>query len=50
MITNMINVTPKAVDKIRETLQKNSVVGGLRLGVVGGGCSSPCPLTRAAET
>ena len=35
----MINVTPKAVEKIRETLQKNSVVGGLRLGVVGGGCS-----------
>ncbi len=35
----MISVTPKAVEKIRETLHKNNVVGGLRLGVVAGGCS-----------
>lgn len=34
----MINVTPKAVTKIRETLEKNHA-GALRLGVVGGGCS-----------
>jgi iron-sulfur cluster assembly protein len=36
---DMINVTLKAVEKIRETLKKNNVAGGLRLGVVGGGCS-----------
>ncbi len=35
----MIHVTPKAIEKIRETLEKNRVVGGFRLGVVGGGCS-----------
>ena len=35
----MITVTPKAVGKIRETLDKNQITGGLRLGVVGGGCS-----------
>jgi Fe-S cluster assembly iron-binding protein IscA len=33
----MIHVTPKAAGKIRETLQKNNVQGGLRLGIVGGG-------------
>jgi iron-sulfur cluster assembly protein len=32
-------VTPKAVDKIREAFKKQGVVGGLRLGVLGGGCS-----------
>ncbi len=35
----MINITPKAAEKIRETLQKNNVVGGMRLGVMAGGCS-----------
>lgn len=35
----MINVTPKAVDKIREAFQRERVEGGLRLGVLGGGCS-----------
>lgn len=35
----MINVTPKAVDKIREAFQREKVAGGLRLGVLGGGCS-----------
>ena len=35
----MINVTPKAVDKIREQFAKHGVQGGLRLGVLGGGCS-----------
>ncbi|MCU0227469.1 MAG: iron-sulfur cluster assembly accessory protein [Bryobacterales bacterium] len=34
-----IDVTPKAVDKIREIFAKNNVQGGLRLGVLGGGCS-----------
>ena len=35
----MITVTPKAVDKIREQFAKHGVKGGLRLGVLGGGCS-----------
>jgi iron-sulfur cluster assembly protein len=34
-----ITVTPKAVDKIRNAFQKQGVTGGLRLGVLGGGCS-----------
>lgn len=37
--TKSITVTPKAVDKIREAFAKNGVTGGLRLGVLGGGCS-----------
>lgn len=37
--TGMITVTPKAVEKIREAFRKQGVTGGLRLGVVGGGCS-----------
>ena len=35
----MIQVTPKAVAKIREAFEKQGVTGGLRLGVLGGGCS-----------
>jgi iron-sulfur cluster assembly protein len=36
----MIEVTPKAVQKIREAFTKQGVTGGgLRLGVLGGGCS-----------
>ena len=35
----MIQVTPKAVSKIREAFAKQGVTGGLRLGVLGGGCS-----------
>ncbi len=35
----MVNVTPKAVDKIREAFAREKVQGGLRLGVLGGGCS-----------
>ena len=35
----MIEVTPRAVEKIRKTLAANHVEGGFRLGVVGGGCS-----------
>ena len=35
----MIDVTPAAVEKIRHLLVENEVNGGLRLGVVGGGCS-----------
>jgi len=34
-----ISVTPKAVQKIRQTFTKMGVEGGLRLGVLGGGCS-----------
>jgi iron-sulfur cluster assembly protein len=34
-----IDVTPKAVDKIRDAFAKQGVTGGLRLGVLGGGCS-----------
>ncbi len=34
-----IKVTPKAVNKIRSTFEKMGVQGGLRLGVLGGGCS-----------
>jgi iron-sulfur cluster assembly protein len=35
----MINVTPKAAGKIKEAFAKQGVSGGLRLGVLGGGCS-----------
>jgi len=35
----MVTVTPKAVEKIREAFQREGVSGGLRLGVLGGGCS-----------
>lgn len=36
----MIQVTPKAIQKIREAFAKEGVSGGgLRLGVLGGGCS-----------
>ena len=32
-------VTPKAVGKIRDAFKREGVSGGLRLGVLGGGCS-----------
>jgi iron-sulfur cluster assembly protein len=35
----MVTVTPKAVEKIREAFAREGVNGGLRLGVLGGGCS-----------
>ena len=35
----MIQVTPKAVERIRQILAKECVDGGLRLAVQGGGCS-----------
>jgi iron-sulfur cluster assembly protein len=35
----MITVTPSAVERIRDLLEKNQIQGGLRLGIVGGGCS-----------
>ena len=38
-VTHKIDVTPKAVDKIRQAFSKQGVTGGLRLGVLGGGCS-----------
>ena len=34
-----IEVTPKAVEKIRDAFAREGVSGGLRLGVLGGGCS-----------
>src|SRR5579884_368167 len=34
-----VHVTPKAVQKIREAFAREGVKGGLRLGVLGGGCS-----------
>jgi iron-sulfur cluster assembly protein len=34
-----VHVTPKAVNKIREAFAREGVSGGLRLGVLGGGCS-----------
>ncbi len=35
----MIHVTPKALEKIRQAFAREGVSGGLRLGVLGGGCS-----------
>ena len=35
----MIQVTPKAVERIRQILAKEGGAGGLRLAVQGGGCS-----------
>jgi iron-sulfur cluster assembly protein len=35
----VVHVTPKAVDKIRGAFAREGVKGGLRLGVLGGGCS-----------
>jgi iron-sulfur cluster assembly protein len=37
--SKQIHVTPRAVQKIREAFARESVTGGLRLGVLGGGCS-----------
>jgi iron-sulfur cluster assembly protein len=34
-----IHVTPRAIEKIREAFAREKVSGGLRLGVLGGGCS-----------
>jgi iron-sulfur cluster assembly protein len=34
-----VNLTPKAIEKIRQTFEKEGVFGGLRLGILGGGCS-----------
>jgi iron-sulfur cluster assembly protein len=42
----MIEVTPKAVSKIREAFAREKVSGGLRLGVQGGGCSGLSYLFR----
>jgi iron-sulfur cluster assembly protein len=43
----MIQVTPKAVERIRQVFAKQGVQsGGLRLGVQGGGCSGLSYLIR----
>ncbi len=34
-----MHVTPKAVERIRAAFAREGVQGGLRLGVLGGGCS-----------
>lgn len=34
-----IHVTPRALEKVREALAREGNRGGLRLGVLGGGCS-----------
>ena len=34
-----VHVTPKAVEHIRQAFAREGVSGGLRLGVLGGGCS-----------
>jgi iron-sulfur cluster assembly protein len=40
VVKQEIQVTPKAIGKIRQTFRKMGVEGGgLRLGVLGGGCS-----------
>ena len=41
-----INVTPKAVERIRDAFAREGVQGGLRLGVLGGGCSGLSYLFR----
>lgn len=35
----VVHVTPKAVERIRAAFAREGVKGGLRLGVLGGGCS-----------
>jgi len=42
----MIEVTEKAVERIRQLLVKHDCQGGLRLGVQGGGCSGMSYLFR----
>ncbi len=37
--TAAIQVTPQAIQKIRQTFERERVFGGLRLGILGGGCS-----------
>ncbi len=34
-----VQVTPKAIQKIKQTFEREGVFGGLRLGILGGGCS-----------
>jgi len=37
--TAAVTLTPRAIGKIRQTFEREGVFGGLRLGVLGGGCS-----------
>lgn len=47
VVEQVIHVTPKALAKIKEAFAKQGVSGGgLRLGVVGGGCSGLSYLFR----
>ncbi len=39
VVEQTIEVTPKAIAKIRQAFAKQGVSGGLRLGVLGGGCT-----------
>jgi iron-sulfur cluster assembly protein len=34
-----VQVTPQAIRKIKQTFEREGVFGGLRLGILGGGCS-----------
>ena len=46
----MIEVTPQAAARVRVLLDKNQCTGGLRLGVVGGGCSGLSYKFKLEET
>ncbi len=35
----MITITPKAIEKVKEIIAKNQSESGLRVAVIGGGCS-----------
>ena len=37
--TAAVQVTPKAIQKLMQTFDLEGVFGGLRLGILGGGCS-----------
>ncbi len=39
IVSTEIHLTSKAISKISQTFQKQGVVGFLRLGILGGGCS-----------
>lgn len=42
----MIDLTPKAIQRVRAVMEQKAEVGGLRLGVQGGGCSGFSYVTR----
>jgi iron-sulfur cluster assembly protein len=44
--TMMIELTPKAIQRVRLVMQQEAEIGGLRLGVQGGGCSGFSYITQ----